>query len=78
MENPSQMPVFIKIEEYKKVLDILRVLRSKVNEANKTIARIDELKNNEDTELENWKASLKEIEDKIAAIDESLFGPENY
>ena len=35
------MPVFIKIERYKEVLEIMEVLRAKISQAKKTLAKIN-------------------------------------
>ena len=44
-------PVFVKIDEYKDVIDVLHLIRTKIAEAKKTLAQINELKNREDNEL---------------------------
>ena len=77
-ENKKGMPVFVKIDEYKEVLDIMRLLRGKLDEAKRTLLKINDLKNNEDAELEEWRKDAEEIEKKIENIDDSLFEPEGY
>ena len=69
-------PVFVKIDDYKDILHILEMIKSKLNEAKETLENINELKNEEDSELELWGSNLNEIEKKIENIDKSLFGPE--
>ena len=46
--NPS-IPVFVKIEEYKEILDIIDVIRNKIDKAKGTLSKISELKDQEDT-----------------------------
>ena len=65
-------PVYVKIDEYRDVLDIMSLLKEKVNEANEMLDKVNNLKAKEDSELDNWQASLDEIENKISAIDKTL------
>jgi len=69
------MPVFVRIDEYKDVLDVMNMVRNKLEEAKATITKINELKNEEDSELELWRTGVEEIERKIAFVDKILFQP---
>ena len=73
--NNSEMPVFVKIDEYKDVLDVIELIKNKIVQANSILGKINELKNEEDAELEIWKTNLREIERKIDALDQSLLEP---
>ena len=73
----GEAPVFIKIEDYKDVLDVLDLIKDRLGEAKRTLADINELKNDEDAELELWNSTLDEIEKKIEDIDRTLFEPES-
>ena len=70
-------PVFVKIEDYKDILDVLDLIKDKLAEAKRTLAYLNELKNDEDAELELWSSTLNEIENKLDDIDRSLFEPES-
>lgn len=67
------MPVFVKINEYNEVLEVIDLLIDKLQKAKGIMAKINELKNEEDTELELWQAELEEIEKKLSFVDKSLF-----
>jgi hypothetical protein len=73
----SDMPVFVKIDEYKEVLDVMELIKNKVAQARDILGRINELKNEEDSELEMWRANIEAIEGKIESMDNSLLEPEN-
>ncbi|MFP4112406.1 MAG: hypothetical protein ACLFPQ_01705 [Candidatus Woesearchaeota archaeon] len=80
MDEPMrapEMPVFVKIEDYKDVIDIMELIKSKVNEANKILDNIRQLKSQEDAELEQWSANIEEVERKVAYVDKTLFEPQN-
>ncbi len=67
--------VFVKIDEYKDVLRTVGLIKSKLNEAKSTLAKVKELKIQEDSELSGWESKLSEIEGKIEGIDNILFEP---
>jgi|TARA_Y100000310_G_scaffold208219_1_gene208782 hypothetical protein len=75
--NMGEAPVFIKIESYKDVLDVLDLIKDRLGEAKRTLADINELKNDEDVELDLWSSTLDEMERKIENIDRTLFEPES-
>lgn len=74
----NRMPVFIKIEEYKEVIEVVRVIKNKLEEAKRILYKINELKNKEDAELNEWNSNINEIERKIEEIDNSILGPETF
>ncbi len=67
--------VFVKIDEYKDVLRTVGLIKDKLNEAKDTLAKVKELKSQEDSELGGWESKLSEIEGKIEGIDSVLFEP---
>ncbi|RLE44292.1 hypothetical protein DRJ19_00705 [Candidatus Woesearchaeota archaeon] len=69
------MPIYVKIDEYKDVLDLLNMIKNKLAEAKELLSRINELKNEEDAELELWHSGIEEIEKKIEFVDKALFRP---
>ncbi|MBR9675752.1 hypothetical protein GOV05_01965 [Candidatus Woesearchaeota archaeon] len=68
-------PVFVKIEEYKDVLEIVKVLRDKLTKAKKLLGELNKLKNDEDSELELWENNLDDISLKLKGVDEMLYEP---
>jgi len=75
MEITPQMPVYVKIDEYKDVMDILNLVKNKINEAKKVLSRIYDIKSQEDAELDAWNNELEEVERKINYIDSTLLEP---
>ena len=69
------MPVFVKIEEYKDVLEVLSLLTKKIERAKDIIARINELKSEENSELEMWEKELSEVENKVEFMNRTLTEP---
>ena len=73
----SGAPVFVKIDDYKDILDVLDLIKDRLGEAKRTLADLNELKNDEDSELELWNSTLEEIDRKLSDIDRTLFEPES-
>lgn len=71
----AEAQVFVKIDNYKDILSTVGLIKDKLDNAKNTLARVRELKNQEDSELENWDGKLNEIESKIEEIDRILFEP---
>ncbi len=69
------MNVFVKIDEYKDILDIMELIQEKVKEAKTILGKINDLKNQEDSELELWRNGLEDVERKLTFIDQTLFEP---
>ena len=77
MEMQHGAPVYVRINEYKDILDIINLIKEKLKEARATLSKINKLKNEEDNELSLWNSELDEIEKKIEFIDRTLFEPSN-
>jgi hypothetical protein len=69
------MNVFVKIDEYKDILDIIDLIQEKIKEAKTILGKINELKNQEDAEIELWKNGILDVERKINFVDQTLFEP---
>ena len=74
----ERMPVFIKVDEYDDVLSLVRTIRKKLDEAKETLLKINDLKNEEDHQIELWQNTLAEVEKKIDFIDHSMNEPEKF
>ncbi len=72
------MPVFVKIDDYEEVLNVVRAVRKKLDEAKDTLAKIHDLKAEEDHQLEMWQNTISEVEKKIDFMDQSLSEPEQF
>ena len=64
--------IFVKIEEYNKVLDIVKVVKEKIAKAEDVISKVSELKAQEDIELQNWNKNLETVKAKVKNIETEL------
>ena len=77
MKERSGMPVFVKVDEYKEILDVLDMIKAKLKDIRETFGSINALRNEEDAELAMWNTTINEIEKKIDSIDRIMFEPEH-
>ena len=75
-EQKTGAPVFVKVDDYKEILDVLEMIRAKVSEIRQTIGNLKSLRSEEDAELEVWGNAINEIERKVGTIDKIMFEPE--
>lgn len=66
-------PVFVKIDEYQDILNIVDVIKANLTKTKATIAQINDLKKKEDTILTNWTVSIDDIGKKVDDIGKTLF-----
>lgn len=69
------MPVFVKIEKYDAVLDLVSKIRTKMQDAEGLLHQVEELKNEEDAQIERWKASLQEVRANVGFVQQALSQP---
>ena len=79
-ENPARtqekkLPVFMKIDNYKDLLDSFELIKRKVKDAKAILAKLEEIKAREESELETWEAILSDVEKKINELDEIFLEP---
>ena len=75
-EQKIGAPVFMKIDEYKEILDVLDMIKGKIKEIRNVLGSINTLRNEEDAELAVWNTTMNDIEKKIEGIDKLMFEPE--
>ncbi|MCX8147241.1 MAG: hypothetical protein N3D84_02125 [Candidatus Woesearchaeota archaeon] len=67
-----EKPMFIKLEEYNQIRDLLVLIKGKIDEAKSAISRINQLRLEEEREIASWSNEIEEVEKKLAVIDEAL------
>ena len=65
-------PVFVKIDEYRDVLDLLHLLKDKISEAHSILGKLNTLKQKEDEEIAKWGNGIDVVEKKVLDIDKML------
>lgn len=76
-EQRSGMPVFVKVDNYKEIVDVLDLIKHKIEDVRSTISNLNDMRKEEDSEIQMWHGKLSEIERKIEGIDKIMFEPEH-
>jgi septal ring factor EnvC (AmiA/AmiB activator) len=76
MMDDQKAPVFVKVDEYKSILQLMDAVRQRLDQARSLLARVSELKQQEDAQLEAWKRDIEEVEERLSSVDRSLLEPQ--
>lgn len=72
----DKAPVFVKIEDYKDIVDLLALIKDRIKQAKFLLDKVREIKDQEDAEILSWAKKLEDVGQRIHEIDRSLFEPE--
>lgn len=64
--------IFVKIEEYNEVLEMVKLVKEKIQKAQTTIEEISALKTEEEQELDKWNKSLETVTNNVEEIEQAL------
>lgn len=73
----TRNPVFVKIDKYTNIADSIGQINGKIEEAKKILEKIEEIKKQEDEEIQNWKHEVATAEEKIHNIKDILSTTDN-
>jgi len=65
-------PVFITSEKYRSSIEELDEIEKILKEMKNVYVRLNEIKNEKDSEFEEWRLSLEDTQKKLLAVDKSL------
>ena len=72
MVEEKEAPLFIKVENYKEVIELMRAIKRKIEESKANLERIYTIKSEEDVKIEEWDDLLRSLEKKTIFINETL------
>ena len=72
----ERAPVFVKVDDYKDIADIVSLMREKITQAKFLLGKIKEIKSQEDAEIATWTRELDEVDARVINIDRTLAEPE--
>jgi hypothetical protein len=71
----KKLPVFIKINEYKDVIDTFELIKRKLKDAKALLAQLEDIKAKEEYEMDTWQALLSDVDKKVSELDKILLAP---
>lgn len=72
----DKAPVFVKINDYKDIVDILALIKDRIGQAKTLLDKINELKKQEEEELDAWSREIEEVASRVDEVDTILLKPE--
>ncbi len=69
----NEKPLFIKVERYRDVVETLKKLKARLNDADMILHKLGQLREEEDRELVSWQSDLEKIRGQLLDIDRKLF-----
>ena len=70
MLHSSDHPLFIKLDQYKTILDDVHSLRKKTQEAERLLMELERLQESQAKLLSSWKEEISEVKRKLFVIDD--------
>jgi hypothetical protein len=70
MEN---IPIYVKVDKYKELLEVLKGINTKLSTVDKTIEKINALKSEEDSQLQSWNENLADIKARLEKINQAFY-----
>jgi F0F1-type ATP synthase membrane subunit b/b' len=70
MEN---VPIYVKVEKYRELLELLKAINARLANVDKTIEKINGLKAQEDQQLQNWNENLTDIKARLESINGAFY-----
>lgn len=64
--------VFVRMDRYREIYDVIRQIRTKLDDAKQVLSKIKDLKGQEDSELESWENELATVEKKLSEISGAM------
>ncbi|MEM4396410.1 MAG: hypothetical protein QXR30_02005 [Candidatus Woesearchaeota archaeon] len=65
-------PLFIQVNEYEEIKELVQVLRKKYQDAKSLLAEIEKVHEEEEKELQTWNNTLQELDEKLGIVQKIL------
>lgn len=72
-EHKVKKPLFLKVNAYKGIVEELSHVKSKLNEATNFINDLEGLEADEKAALSDWQKQMKDVQEKLIYVDETIF-----
>jgi uncharacterized protein YoxC len=74
--DDQKAQVFVRVEEYKSIIELMEAVRQKLGQAKNLLAKVNELKQQEDQQIDSWAKDIDDVEDRLNSISKSLLEPQ--
>ena len=66
-------PANLSVDDYQQVLGSIGYIRSKLEDAEELIKKLNHLKIAEEKEFESWRSQLEDVQRKLAYVEDVIF-----
>ncbi len=73
LSSVGSQPLFVKIDKYKAAVKALDEIKQKISDAENTLTRLNAIKVRESDEITRWEEEIRNVKEKLVAIDKNLF-----
>lgn len=74
--DDQKAPVFVRVDDYKSIIDLVETVRQKLGQAKNLLSKVNELKQQEDQQIESWSRDIDDVEERLNSISKSLLEPQ--
>jgi chromosome segregation ATPase len=72
----GKAPVYVKVDEYKSIRELLDAIKERLGQARTLLAKVNDLKQQEDKQIDSWARDIEDIEERISSVDKTLLEPQ--
>ena len=69
----EEKPVFVRLQQYREAMSSIELLKQKIQDVEFIIGKIEELRAQEQIELNSCQNTLNRVKEKLITIDKKLF-----
>lgn len=69
----EEKPLFVKLDNYKQAVNDIEHIKNRLREAEHLLDEVDRIRIEENRELEDWRAEINRLKEKLLDIDKKLF-----
>lgn len=66
-------PLFVSVQDYQAILNSVNGIRARLNDADESFKKLNEIKASQDKQLDDWRGYLENVQKKLTYVDEVLF-----
>ena len=71
-EAPRE-PIYVKLSKYREAVKLIKDINARLQEAEKILSQLTDIKEKENTEIEKWQEEITSIKNKLMEVDKNLF-----
>ena len=71
--NTRNGPMFVSVQDYQLILNGVAAIKGKLAETDESFKKLQTIKQQQDKQLDDWRATLEDVQQKLTYVDDVLF-----